>query len=140
MRRVPIVEFHGLRGEAANLPAVAANYATLLAARPPDFAVLDLGPQGEIGFLPAREADPDDGAAVRIVGAGRALAVSLPVILACRRLFLFVAGEDRRAAVRQLLSAAAPASPAAPASRLRAHADVSLFLDPLNAPDSDSAS
>ena len=41
--RVPIVEFHGLRGEAANPEAVCANYAALLKSRPPDFAVLEMG-------------------------------------------------------------------------------------------------
>src|SRR5262249_2354497 len=43
VKRVPMAEFHGLRGEAANPEAVCVNYTALLKSRPPDFAVLELG-------------------------------------------------------------------------------------------------
>ena len=41
--RVPIAEFHGLRGEAANLNAVCSNYDALLRSKPPDVALIDAG-------------------------------------------------------------------------------------------------
>ena len=132
VKRVPIVEFHGLRGEAPNLPAVAANYAALLASRPPDFAVLELGPQGELGFLDSRACDFNDPASVRVVAAGDALSVTVPVILGCARLFLVIAGAAYRPAVRDLLRG--EISPARPASILRTHENVSLFLDATAAP------
>ena len=37
--RVPMAEFHGLRGAASNLAAVCANHANLLQRRPPDLAL-----------------------------------------------------------------------------------------------------
>ena len=40
LMRVPIVEFHAPRGEAANPRAVVSNYARLLTAKEPDLAVL----------------------------------------------------------------------------------------------------
>jgi hypothetical protein len=40
LMRVPIVEFHAPRGEAANPRAVVSNYAQLLTAKQPDLAVL----------------------------------------------------------------------------------------------------
>ncbi|MGH9847204.1 MAG: hypothetical protein ACREEM_51565, partial [Blastocatellia bacterium] len=48
--RVPMAEFHGIRGEAANPAAVCENYAALLRSRPPDFAVLGIGEEGGLGF------------------------------------------------------------------------------------------
>ena len=49
--RVPIAEFHGLRGEAANPRAVCENYAAMLASRPPDLAALTLGRDGRLGLI-----------------------------------------------------------------------------------------
>ena len=40
--RVPMAEFHSLRGAAPNLAAVCANYADLLRRRPPDLALVAL--------------------------------------------------------------------------------------------------
>ncbi|MDX2033127.1 MAG: hypothetical protein SF339_20795 [Blastocatellia bacterium] len=148
VRRVPMAEFHGMRGEAANLAAVLANYASLMASRPPDFAVLGLGRSGELGFLGSRDCDLDNPAPVRLIDldegfrreqveAGlfaslratpsRALAVTVPAILRCAHLFLLVDGAAHRPAVRDLLYG--EISPVRPASLLRTHRDVRLFLD-----------
>ena len=50
--RVPMAEFHSLRGEAANLLAVCANYEARLRALPPDLVVISIDADGRPG-LPA---------------------------------------------------------------------------------------
>ncbi|MEY4167157.1 MAG: hypothetical protein RIR52_981 [Acidobacteriota bacterium] len=52
VRRVPMAEFHSLRGEAANPAAVCVNYERLMIRRRPDLAVVAVGGQGEIGTPP----------------------------------------------------------------------------------------
>ncbi|MGA1366919.1 MAG: hypothetical protein ACO394_00205 [Blastocatellia bacterium] len=49
--RVPMAEFHGLRGAASNLAAVCANHGALLQRRPPDLALVAL----EEGGYPIRK-------------------------------------------------------------------------------------
>lgn len=70
LRRVPIVEFHAPRGEAANPAAVVSNYAALLDALPPDLAIL--------GLFAARLPEGEDEASVAIaeVVGRRAIAVT----------------------------------------------------------------
>jgi glucosamine-6-phosphate deaminase len=120
--RVPMAEFHGLRGEAANPSAVAANYAALLASRPPDFAVLEVGENGQLGFITATNCDFADPAAVRVVEVNktRALTLTIPTLLACPRLFVTASN-----AVCAALSDAI--TPTCPASILRTHPDAHLF-------------
>lgn len=126
--QVPMAEFHGLRGEAANPAAVAANYAALLASRPPDFAILEIGENGQIGFITASNCDFADPATVRVVKAGkvRALALTIPTLMACPRLFVSAAGARRQEAVRALLND--EVAPACPASILRTHPQAHLFV------------
>ena len=52
VRRVPMAEFHSLRGEAANPVAVCANYERLIVRRRPDLAVVSTGEDGEVGMPP----------------------------------------------------------------------------------------
>jgi len=67
VKRVPMAEFHGLRGEAANPEAVCANYAALLKSRPPDLAALDLGENGRLASIYPRVCDFNDPLMVRVV-------------------------------------------------------------------------
>ncbi|HKX27369.1 MAG TPA: 6-phosphogluconolactonase, partial [Blastocatellia bacterium] len=69
VKRVPLAEFHGVRGEAANPQAVCANYAALLRSRPPDWAVLEIGRDGSLAYLPPALCDFDDPEMVRLVEA-----------------------------------------------------------------------
>lgn len=112
--RVPIAEFHGLRGEASNARAVAVNYAALLASRPPDFAVLSLRPDGRLGFLDASAWDAP--ASTPVQATADALALMPPAFAACAHLFLLGSARD-------LPDAASPL-----AAFLRAHPDARLFL------------
>lgn len=54
--KVPLGEFHGLRGEAVDGDAEARRYAQLLAASPADFAVLGIGENGHLAFIDPRSA------------------------------------------------------------------------------------
>ncbi len=148
VKRVPMSEFHGLRGEAANPQAVCANYAALLKARPPDFAALGIGENGHLAFIDPPVCDFNDTEAVRVVeldldcrkqqvhdGAfgsidevpRRALSLTIPTIISCSRLFVIVPGARKQDAVRNTI--VGEISPACPASILRTHPDAHLFLD-----------
>jgi glucosamine-6-phosphate deaminase len=148
VRRVPMAEFHGLRGEAANPEAVCANYAALLQSRPPDFAVLGIGENGHLAFIDPPVCDFNDKSAVKIVeldeacrqqqvhdGAfakledvpRHALSLTIPTILSCERLFAIVPGARKQQAVRNAIEGAI--SESCPASILRTHPNTHLFLD-----------
>ncbi|HZN12134.1 MAG TPA: 6-phosphogluconolactonase [Blastocatellia bacterium] len=134
--RVPMAEFHGLRGEAANPTAVCANYAARLASRPPDLALLDIGPRGRLALIDPAACDFDDPAAVRLVALDepprRALSLTIPTVMKCPRLIALALGPGRQGAVRAAL--AGMIGPACPASILRRHPAALLFLDRDSAP------
>lgn len=148
VKRVPLAEFHGLRGEAANPKAVCVNYASLLAFKPPDFAALGIGENGHLAFNDPPVCDFNDPAAVKIVELDescrqqqvndgcfptlddvprRALTLTIPMLLACAKLFLSVPGPRKQHAVKQTLQG--PITTGCPASILRMHQDAHLFLD-----------
>lgn len=131
VKRVPMAEFHGLRGEAANPEAVCANYAALLKSRPPDFAALDLGEDGSLASINPRVCDFNDPAVVRVVesdGASRrAISLTTPAIMACPKLFLIAPGAIKREAARRMIEGEIATT--CPASILRTHEDAHLFLD-----------
>lgn len=100
--RVPMAEFHGLRGDAANPEAVCANYAELLATRPPDFAVLTIGQGGELAAI-----DSDDCELQAVKVTDSAITLTISALMACPS--LFVLGEG------------------SPASTLQTHPNVHFF-------------
>ena len=112
--RVPIAEFHGLRGEASNPQAVAANYAALLLSRPPDFAILSLRPGGRLGFLDASAWDSPAPALVQATPT--ALGLTPAAFMACAHLFLLGSNRDL------------PDDAGPQAAALRAHPDARIFL------------
>lgn len=69
LRRMPIVEFHAPRGEAANPAAVVANYAARVDSLPPELAIL--------GSFAARLPQGEDPATVAIVEVDVKRAVAL---------------------------------------------------------------
>lgn len=153
VRRIPMVEFHGIRGEAANPEAVCANYAALLKTRPPDFAAVDIGENGQLSFIDPsasdfdsqvesrsaavevvelnkvrRQQQVDDGAFANIEDVPRcAISLTVPTMITCRSLFAIVSGERRQQAVRDAIEGAIAES--CPASILRTHPNAHLFLD-----------
>ena len=148
VKRVPLAEFHGLRGEAANPKAVCVNYASLLAFKPPDFAALGIGENGHLAFNDPPVCDFNDPEAVKIVELDeacrqqqvndgcfttldavprRALTLTIPTLMACPKLFVSVPGVRKQQAVKKTLHG--PVTTACPASILRVHRDAHLFLD-----------
>ncbi len=130
VKRVPIAEFHGLRGEAANPEAVCVNYAALLDSRPPDFAALGIGEDGRLASIAPPVCAFTDPSVVRIVeldGVRRAISLTIPTIMKCVRLFVIAPGQRKQQAVRDALEGEVAA--ACPASILRTHPDAHLFLD-----------
>jgi glucosamine-6-phosphate deaminase len=148
VKKVPIAEFHGLRGEAANPQAVCENYAALLKSRPPDFAAIGIGENGQLALIDPPECDFNDPAPVRVVeldescrreqvsdGAfatveevpRRAISLTIPSIIRCPRLLIVVDGLRKQQAVRNTVEG--EITTACPASILRKHPDAHLFLD-----------
>ena len=119
VRRVPMAEFHGLRGEAANPDAVCVNYAELLKTRPPDFAVLAIGQSGELAAIDSANCDFHDSSAVKLTAS--AITLTIPTLMACRSLFVIAAGEQLQT------SAEGKISESYPASILRTHPGVHLY-------------
>ena len=151
--RIPMAEFHGLRGEAANPEAVCANYTAKLKSRPPDFAVLGIGENAHLAFIdppvcdfgiqakagPAavkiveldetcRQQQVNDGAFAKLEDVPKhALSLTIPTIMACEKLFVIVPGDRKQNAVRDALEGVITES--CPASILRTHPNAHLFLD-----------
>jgi glucosamine-6-phosphate deaminase len=128
VKRVPIAEFHAIRGEAANPEAVCANYARSLASRPPDFALLGIGENGRLGSIDPPVCDLNDAAAVKIVELDdrRALSLTIPTILSCPTLFAIAYGSRNQDAIGKMIEG--EIGPACPASILRTHPNAHLFL------------
>jgi len=145
--RVPLGAAHRLNGGATDLAAECRRYAGLLQAAPLDISCVGIGENGHLAFNdpPADLGDPE---AVRVVeldarcrrqqvndgcfpdlGAvpHRALTLTIPAILAARAVFCVVPAAAKAAAVRDALKG--PVSPDCPASALRRHAAVRMFLD-----------
>jgi len=113
VRRVPMAEFHGLRGEAANPEAVCANYAELLKTRPPDFAVLTIGQSGELAAIDSDNCDFHGSSAVKLTAS--AITLTIPTLMACRSLFVLVVPTLTEISENH------------PASILRTHPNVHLY-------------
>ena len=80
VRKVPMAEFHPLRGDAANPAAVRANYAALLKTRPPDFALLGIGEDGQVG-------SPE------LSGQAGRIGLTLDAVLQCETVFVAAVGD-----------------------------------------------
>lgn len=122
--RVPMVEFHGLRGEAANPDAVCVNYAALLKTRPPDLAVLGIGRSGELAAIDSASCDFDDPSAVKLTDS--AITLTIPMLRTCPSLFVIANGKSQPEAVRATLTG--EVSPGCPASILQIHPNAHLFF------------
>ena len=124
------------------------SYAALLSAAPLDVVCLGIGANGHIAFNDPSTADFDDPEAVKVVpleeasrrqqvddgcfGAladvpTHAITVTVPPILAARRLFCMVPGSLKASAVRATVMA--DVSPSTPSTALREHPACTLYLD-----------
>jgi glucosamine-6-phosphate deaminase len=145
--RLPFSEVH--RIDPGDDPeATVATYAKLLAEAPIDVVCLGIGQNGHLAFNDPPVADLDDPVAVKVVELDRtcrqqqvddgafaefgdvpthAITLTVPRLLDARRLFCVVPGAAKRHAVDRALHA--PVSAADPATALRTHPDVTLYLD-----------
>ncbi len=150
--KVPLGEFHGLRGDAPDGAAEAKRYAELLAQNPPDFAVLGIGENGHLAFIDPPFCDFNDPQSVKVVqldeicrnqqvndGAfasldevpTNALSLTIPTLLVRPKLFAIAPGPAKRQAIKNAVEG--PVSTTCPASILRTHPDAHLFIDTVSA-------
>jgi glucosamine-6-phosphate deaminase len=141
--RVPFGEVHRIDPDAD-----VAGYAKRLAEAPIDVVCLGIGQNGHLAFNDPPVADLDDPEDVKVVELDRtcrqqqvddgqfpsfedvpthAVTLTIPRLLDARRLFCVVPGAAKRHAVDRALHA--PISAADPATALRTHPDVTLYLD-----------
>lgn len=146
--RVPIGEFHEIVGDAADPEAVCRNYAAELRTAQPQLCLLGIGENGHLAFNDPGEADFEDPRDVKIVhldeecrgqqvGEGwfghtsevpdRAITLTIPTLLRVPRLIVSVPGPRKAAIVRRTLED--PITTACPATILRRHPQVTIYLD-----------
>jgi len=151
--RVGVGCFHGICGEAAAAGDECARYAELLRKNPPDFALIGIGENGHLAFNDPPVADFRDPLRVKVVELDarcrrqqvndglfgsledvptRAITLTIPEIFRVPAIFVVVPGSRKREAVEATLFG--EISEACPASILRAHERVELFLDVDSAP------
>lgn len=148
---LPFRAFHFISPDdgpgAAPAQWAAAAYAALWQASPPRLALIGIGENGHLAFNDpgAEAADPLTARVVSLdlvcrrqqVAEGwfpslaavptQAITVTLPALMAIPELIISVPGPRKREAVRRTLHD--PISPACPATLLRQHPNVHLFLD-----------
>jgi glucosamine-6-phosphate deaminase len=148
VNKVAMSEFHGLRGDTEDRAGESERYSELLAANPPDFAVLGIGENGHLAFIDPPFCDFDDPQRVKVVeldevcraqqvndGAfatiddvpHHALSLTIPTIMARPRLFAIVPGPAKREAIKGTIEG--PVATTCPASILRRHPNAYLFID-----------
>jgi glucosamine-6-phosphate deaminase len=129
--RVPIVEFHGIRGEARNPAAMRLNFEETLQARKPDFAVLAVGSDGSLAFNTPANCVFDEPSMLKLVAIAEsgpnAATLNIPALMACPRIFAIALGEQIAESIRRV--AQGEPTPSCPASILQTHSNASLFLD-----------
>jgi glucosamine-6-phosphate deaminase len=148
VNKVPLGQFHGLRGEAPDGDAEAKRYAKLLDENPPDFAVLGIGENGHLAFIDPPFCNFNDPEAVKVVqldevcrnqqvhdGAfasldevpSDALSLTIPTLMSRPKLFAIAPGPAKRQAIKNTVQG--PVSTSCPASILRTHPNAHLFID-----------
>ena len=142
------MDFYGIAGDTADPEAEARRYTELLQAHPTDLCCLGFGENGHLAFNDPPYADFDDPAWVKTVeldamsrrqqvGEGHfgtlddvptyALTLTVPALLAARRVLAIVPEERKAGAVKAALTG--PVTPDLPASILRRTPHARLFLD-----------
>src|SRR6266536_5979871 len=140
--KVALSEFHGLRGDTEEGASESKRYSELLAANPPDFAVLGIGENGHLAFIDPPFCDFEDPEAVKVVeldevcrrqqvndGAfatleevpSNALSLTIPKLMENPKIFAIVPGPAKRQAIKSAIEG--PIATTCPASILRRHSN-----------------
>jgi glucosamine-6-phosphate deaminase len=154
--RVPLGKFFEIDGSSADLEGVRQAYAEKLRAGAPQVCLLGIGENGHLAFNDPAEANFDDPDAIKVVTLDtmcrqqqlaegwfktleevpeRALTLTIPALFKVPKLIVSVPGIRKATAVRRALHD--PISTKCPATILRTHPDVTLYLDPESASELD---
>jgi glucosamine-6-phosphate deaminase len=156
--RVSMATFHPMDGSASDLEKMRREYVENLGAADPQICLLGIGENGHLAFNDPHEADFDDPESMKIVTLDQAcreqqlaegwfpsfdqvpkhaLTLTIPTLLKVPRLVVSVPGKRKAAIVRRTLRD--PISVQCPATILRTHPDVTMFLDEESASGLDCA-
>lgn len=146
--QVSMAAFHEIDGGAADLEKVQREYIDALYRMDPQLCLLGIGENGHLAFNDPHVADFQDAKAIKTVTLDRvcreqqlaegwftsleevpqqALTLTIPTLLKVPRLVLSVPGRRKAAVVKRALHD--PISTDCPATILRTHPDVTLYLD-----------
>jgi glucosamine-6-phosphate deaminase len=155
-QRVPMEEFFEIDGNSSDPDRIRREYVQNLRAADPQLCLLGIGENGHLAFNDPAEADFDDPDAMKVVTLDaecrqqqlaegwferfedvpeQALTLTIPTILKVRKLIVSIPGHRKAQSVRRTL--VEPISTACPATILRSHPDVTLYLDQESAAELD---
>jgi glucosamine-6-phosphate deaminase len=155
-RKVDMRAFHEVDGTAADPDHICRLYAEKLAAANPKLCLLGIGENGHLAFMDPAVADFNDPCDVKVVKLDaacraqqvaegwfnnieavpeRAISVTIPAILRVPKLIVSVPGSRKAAIMRRTLEEAI--STLCPATILRTHPDVTVYLDQESAAELD---
>jgi glucosamine-6-phosphate deaminase len=151
-----MAEFLEINGSSSDPDRVRREYADRLEKADPQLCLLGIGENGHLAFNDPGEADFEDPDVMRVVtldpacrqqqlGEGwfstleevpaRALTLTIPTLMKIPKLIVSVPGRRKAQSVRRTVED--PISPACPATILRNHPDVTLYLDQESAAELD---
>ncbi len=154
--RVPLAEFFEIDGPSADLDGVRQEYAGKLRDTGPQLCLLGIGENGHLAFNDPAEANFEDPDELKVVTLDtmcrqqqlaegwfksleevpeRALTLTIPTLFKVPKLIVSVPGSRKAPSVRRALHE--PISTKCPATILRTHPDVTLYLDPESASELD---
>jgi glucosamine-6-phosphate deaminase len=153
---VPLGEFHEIDGTASDPDRMCSEYILKLRGQNPLLCLLGIGENGHIAFNDPGEADFDDPQGIKAVELDlicrqqqlaegwfktladvppKAFTLTIPTVLKVPKLIVSVPGYRKARVVRRMLTESV--STACPATILRTHPDVTVFLDQESASELD---
>jgi glucosamine-6-phosphate deaminase len=155
-QRVPMQKFFEIDGDGPDPKKVQNDYVKRLRDADPQLCLLGIGENGHLAFNDPAEADFHDPEAMKIVTLDsecrqqqlaegwferfddvpvQAMTLTIPTIMKVRKLIVSIPGHRKARSVRRTLLE--PISTACPATILRTHPDVTLYLDEESASELD---
>ena len=150
--RVPMAEFFEIDGSASDPDRVRRDYVQKLLQAAPQLCLLGIGENGHLAFNDPPEANFNDPDAMKVVTLDpacrqqqlaegwfkkledvprQALTLTIPTLFKVSKLIVSVPGRRKAQSIRRTLEE--PISTACPATILRTHPDVTVYLDPESA-------